>query len=142
MEKGFLLSGQDFLWPGLKDIEMGIDVNFLARDSWQTNVPFGLHLDHEFIGKHRILSSRENTTERWWGVKYTSKGPFPRTGSLVLNSQGVQIGMITSGGPSPSLGKVGIGIGYITNVSEGDEVLIAPNPRKQVPAIVVSPPFV
>ena len=142
MEKGFLLSGQDFLWPGLNDIEMGIDVNFLARDSWETNVPFGLHLDHEFIGRHRIISSRENTTERWWGVKYTSKGPFPRTGSLVLNSQGVQIGMITSGGPSPSLGKVGIGIGYISNVSEGDEVLIAPNPRKQVPAIVVSPPFV
>jgi glycine cleavage system aminomethyltransferase T len=55
---------------------------------------------------------------------------------------GEQIGVITSGGPSPSLGKVGIGIGYIADVSEGDDVFIAPNPRKQVAAIVVRPPFV
>jgi len=53
-----------------------------------------------------------------------------------------QIGTITSGGPSPSLGRVGIGMGYISGVTEGDEVLIAPNPRKQVRAVVVRAPFV
>jgi len=142
MEKGFLLSGQDFLWPNLLAEDLAVDSALLARDSWETNVPFGLHMDHDFMGKQRVLDSSQNGVERWWGVKYVDKGPFPRTGSLVLNMDGEQIGVITSGGPSPSLGKVGIGLGYIADVSEGDDVLIAPNPRKQVSAVVVRPPFV
>jgi len=142
MEKGFLLSGQDFLWPNLDAEDSAVDPALLARDSWETNIPFGLHLEHDFMGKQRVLNSSENGVERWWGIKYLGKGPFPRTGSLVLNMDGEQIGVITSGGPSPSLGKVGIGIGYIADVSEGDDVFIAPNPRKQVAAIVVRPPFV
>ncbi len=142
MEKGFLLSGQDFLWPNLDADESPIDSTILARDSWETNVPFGLNLDHDFVGRHRVVNSSENGVERWWGIKYLGKGPFPRTGSIVLNEQGERIGIITSGGPSPSLGKVGIGMGYISGVSPGDEVFIAPNERKQVKAVVVRPPFV
>jgi len=142
MEKGFLLSGQDFLWPQLGTADSPLDPELLARDSWETNVPFGLHLDHDFVGRDRVVSSSENGVERWWGVKYLAKGPFPRTGSLVLNELGEQIGVITSGGPSPSLDKVGIGIGYISGVSAGDRVLIAPNQRKQVSAVVLRPPFV
>ena len=142
MEKGFLLSGQDFLWPNLGSDDSNINPELLARDSWETNVPFGLHLDHDFIGRDRVIDSSMNGDERWWGIKYLGKGPFPRTGSLVLNEEGEQIGVITSGGPSPSLGKVGIGIGYISGVSPGDNVLIAPNQRKQVTAVVVRPPFV
>jgi len=142
MEKGFLLSGQDFLWPNLASEDSAVEPTQLARDSWETNVPFGLHMDHDFMGKQRVLDSSQNGVERWWGIKYVGKGPFPRTGSLVLNMDGEQIGVITSGGPSPSLGKVGIGLGYIADVSEGDDVLIAPNPRKQVSAVVVRPPFV
>mgnify|MGYP003991511675 CR=1 FL=1 len=143
MEKGFLLSGQDFHWPGLEDDEdSSVESSFLARDSFETNVPFGLHIDHEFIGKSRVQNSIDSGVERWWGVKYLGRGPFPRTGSKVLNKDGEEIGTITSGGPSPSLGKVGIGLGYISGVEPGDEVLIAPNPRKQIPAVVVRPPFV
>jgi hypothetical protein len=33
-------------------------------------------------------------------------------------------------------------LGYITGVEPGDEVLIAPNPRKQIPAVVVRTPFI
>lgn len=143
MEKGFLLSGQDFHWPGLGDDEdSAVESSFLARDSFETNVPFGLHLEHDFIGKFRVEDSIKSRNQRWWGIKYTGRGPFPRTGSKVLDSQGNEIGIITSGGPSPSLGKVGIGLGYITGVEPGDEVLIAPNPRKQIPAVVVRTPFV
>lgn len=143
MEKGFLLSGQDFHWPGLGiDEDSAINTGFLARDSWETNVPFGLHMEHEFVGRHKIAESEANGGARWWGVKYLGKGPFPRTGSKVLDDNGDEIGIITSGGPSPSLGKVGIGLGYINGVEPGDEVLIAPNARKQIPAVVIRPPFV
>jgi aminomethyltransferase len=114
----------------------------LARDSFETNVPFGLDLEHDFIGRFRVEESIKSRNQRWWGVKYIGRGPFPRTGSKVLDSQGNEIGIITSGGPSPSLGKVGIGLGYITGVEPGDEVLIAPNPRKQIPAVVVRTPFI
>jgi hypothetical protein len=40
------------------------------------------------------------------------------------------------------LENVGIGIGYISGVSEGDEVLIVASSRKSVKAVVVRPPFV
>ena len=79
LEKGYLLSGVDFCWPALAPEG---DDGFLARDSWETNVPFGLDLNHDFIGKHRVVSHSE-TDERWWGIKYIEKGPLPRPGKAV-----------------------------------------------------------
>ncbi len=149
MEKGFLLSGQDFRSPLLTGGEPSLDggedsvpdADKLARDSWETNVPFGLHMDHDFIGRSRIVESSNVGRPRWWGVRYLERGPFPRTGAKVLNGDGEEIGFITSGGPSPSLGKVGIGLGYIEGVTPGEVVFIAPNVRRRVEAEVVRPPF-
>ena len=72
LEKGYLLSGVDFCSPSLSEDDDG----FLARDSWETNVPFGLDLNHEFIGKQRVLG-HDPTDERWWG-QIPEKGPLPR----------------------------------------------------------------
>ena len=55
---------------------------------------------------------------------------------------GEPLGTLSSGAPAPSLGNVGIGIGYLRSVKEGDEVLIVASPRKSVKAVVVRPPFV
>ena len=136
MEKGYLLSGADFCWPGLSDSS-----DFLARDSWETNVPFGLSLDHDFVGKHRVVAHKD-TDERWWGVKYLDKGPLPRPGKQITDLSGQVIGELTSGAPSPSLGNLGIGIGYIEDVKEGDEVMVVASPRKSVKAVIMRPPFV
>tara|TARA_Y100001958_G_scaffold152640_1_gene139099 strand:+ start:4920 stop:6032 length:1113 start_codon:yes stop_codon:yes gene_type:complete len=136
LEKGYLLSGVDFCWPELPE-----STDFLARDSWETNVPFGLDMGHEFIGKSRV-ESHDPSDSRWWGVKYTEKGPLPRPGKDVADLQGNIIGKLSSGAPSPSLGNVGIGIGYISGVSEGDEILVVASPRKSVRATIVRPPFV
>ena len=58
LEKGYLLSGQDFLWPGLGiSPEIDIPEGFLSRNSTETNVPFGLNLEHEFIGKDFVVKS-------------------------------------------------------------------------------------
>ena len=136
LEKGYLLSGVDFCWPELPE-----STEFLSRDSWETNVPFGLDLEHDFIGKHRVTSHQESDA-KWWGVKYTEKGPLPRPGKEVADIDGNIIGKLSSGAPSPSLGNVGIGIGYISGVSEGDEIMVVASPRKSVKAVVVRPPFV
>ena len=137
LEKGYLLSGVDFLWPEIDD---GSN-KFLARDSWETNVPFGLDTNHAFIGRNRVMS-HSDSDERWWGIKYLERGPLPRPGKAVLSLGGDKIGQLTSGAPSPSLGNTGIGIGYISGVHEGDEVLIAASPRSSVRAVIIRPPFV
>ena len=136
LEKGYLLSGVDFCWPGLS----GSDP-FLARDSWETNVPFGLDTEHEFIGKHRVVS-HDSEDARWWGIKYLEKGPLPRPGKDVTDATGKVIGKLSSGAPAPSLANTGIGIGYISGVDVGDEVLIVASPRKSVRAEIFRPPFV
>ncbi len=149
LEKGYLLSGQDFLWPKLGSAEGDIPSDFLARNTWETNVPFGLNLEHDFMGKSAVLLSKENNSSRWWGIKYIAKGPLPRPGKAVarycqdVDASNCQvIGYVTSGGPSPSLGRVGIGMAYLEGVSEGDKVLVVASPRKLVEAVVISPPFV
>lgn len=137
LEKGYLLSGVDFCSPSLAPDG---DDGFLARDSWETNVPFGLDLDHEFVGKQRVMNHQPED-ERWWGIKYVEKGPLPRPGKDVTSTDGEPLGRLTSGAPSPSLANTGIGIGYLANVREGDEVLVVASPRKSVRAVVVRPPF-
>jgi len=135
LEKGFLLSGVDFASPSLNDNPV------LHRDSYETNVPFGLDLNHEFIGKARVVSHFDDC-ERWWGVQQLEKGPLPRGGKIVEDMAGNKIGILTSGAPSPSMGRVGIGMGYLAGVQSGDEVMIVASPRKKVRALVKRPPFV
>ncbi|HJM55633.1 MAG TPA: glycine cleavage system aminomethyltransferase GcvT [Poseidonia sp.] len=136
LEKGFLLSGVDFCWPPLAEG----DASFLTRDSWETNVPFGLDLEHEFIGRHRVIGHSDEDP-RWWGVRYLDKGPLPRPGKEVVGLTGESVGRLTSGAPAPSLNNLGIGIGYLKGVKEGDEVFVVASPRKSVKAVVVRPPF-
>ena len=143
MEKGYLLSGQDFCWKGLQgDISDVFPSDYLNRGTIETNVPFGLDLEHEFLGKQKMIN-RGDGSARWRGMRVLDKGPFPRTGSIVYknNEEMTPIGWVTSGGPSPSLGRVGIGIGYLENVEEGETVIIAPNSKRRLNAEVVKMPF-
>ena len=149
LEKGYLLSGQDFLWPELGDGPGELPKGFLSRNTWETNVPFGLDINHEFLGKESISDSMNSNCQRWWGLKYLEKGPLPRPGKAVakyspdVNHETTEIiGYITSGGPSPSLDRVGIGMAYLDDVVVGDKVLVIASPRKIVQAEIVRPPFV
>lgn len=135
LEKGFLLSGVDFANPDLDDNQ------FLHRDSWETNVPFGLDTEHEFIGKSRVISHSDED-EKWWGIIQLEKGPLPRGGKEVEDLDGNVIGKLTSGAPAPSLGRAGIGMGYIRDVKPDDEVVIVASPKKKLRAKIVRPPFI
>ena len=143
LEKGYLLSGQDFLWPGLGEDHQGpLPAGYLSRTSLEANIPFGLNLDHNFIGKDAMIGSADTNT-LWMGLMCTGKGPSPRTGHEVHSSPvgDSLIGLVTSGAPSPSLG-VGIGMAYMENVMEGDTVYIKTSPRRMIEAEVKAPPFV
>ena len=143
LEKGYLLSGQDFLWPGLgHDHQGSLPAGYLSRTSLEANIPFGLNLDHNFIGKDAMIRGKATNT-LWMGLMCTGKGPSPRTGHEVHSSPvgDSLIGLVTSGAPSPSLG-VGIGMAYMENVAEGDTVFIKTSPRRIIEAKVKAPPFV
>ena len=145
LEKGYLLSGQDFLWPGLGiSPEIDIPEGFLSRNSTETNVPFGLNLEHEFIGKDFVVKSMDSNV-KWRGLVCQEKGPKPRPGHAVFDGpeeSANKLGYVTSGGPSPSLNNTGIAMGYLEGVSLGQEVWIQASSRRRVKSIIVTTPFV
>ena len=144
LEKGYLLSGQDFLWPGLDRESDGFPDGFLSRTTSQTAVPFGLDIDHDFVGREALVRSMESES-MFWGMECLERGPSPRPGHAVMDGPGEIseiIGYVTSGGPSPSKGMTGIALGYLRNCEEGDEVWIQSSNRRRVRSEVKSPPFV
>jgi len=144
LEKGYLLSGQDFLWPGLERGGDGFPEGFLSRTTSQTAVPFGLDIDHDFVGREALVRSMESES-KFWGMECLERGPSPRPGHAVMHGPGESsevIGYVTSGGPSPSKGMTGIALGYLRNCEEGDEVWIQSSSRRRVRSEVKSPPFV
>ena len=144
LEKGYLLSGQDFIWPGLEGLEEGsVPRDVLSLRSIQTNSPFGIDLDVEFIGRQSNLEVAEDATApRLVGFELVSRGPPPRPGHVVENSDGQHVGWVTSGGPSPSLDSLGIGLALVSNVEPSDEIHIRASPRRSTPARMTTPPFV
>lgn len=145
LEKGYLLSGQDFLWPGLGiEPDATLPDGFLSRDSAETAVPYGLDIKHDFVGRERVLASLESGP-RWDGLICLERGPSPRPGHAVLSSEAEDaepLGYVTSGGPSPSLERKGIAMAYLEGAEQGQEVWIQASPRRRVRAQVCRPPFV
>ena len=144
LEKGYLLSGQDFHWPGLGELaDSSLPEGFLSRDSAETSVPFGLNMGHEFIGKERVLRSLEKS-EKWTAIRCVARGPSPRPGYSVMDSDSEDarvIGYVTSGAPSPSLGGIGIAMAYLSTSVEGQVVWIRASSRRSIEAKVVRTPF-
>ena len=143
LEKGYLLSGQDFVWPGLDDIEGGsVPREALALRSVQSNVPFGIALDVEFTGRQQNLEvAADAGAPRLVGFELVARGPPPRPGHTVETTDGRHIGWVTSGAPSPSLDSRGIGLALVANVHAGDQIHIRSSPRRATLARVTTPPF-
>ena len=127
LEKGFCLYGND-----IDDTTSPI----AAGLSWVTK------FNKDFINKEAILSDKENkTSHRLVAFKMNDKG-IPRSHYDILNTNGDNIGHVTSGGHSPSLDQ-GIGLGYIKRreSKKGTEILIQIR-KKQLPATIIKLPFV
>ncbi len=96
LEKGFLLSGQDFNGD---------------RTTLETGYGWVVKWDHEFVGKEALARQREaGGFDRWVGIQSTGRG-IPRRGYPVFNGD-QRVSELTSGTMSPTL-KVGIGMAYL-----------------------------
>jgi aminomethyltransferase len=127
LEKGFLLSGQEF-HRDRSPIEAGQDrfVDF----------------EHVFVGRPELEKEKANgTAERLAGIVVTTPGAIPRHGTPIHGPGGV-VTAATSGGMSPGLGH-GIALAYLPRAlaAPGTEVTLDIRGRA-VPGQVVTLPFV
>jgi aminomethyltransferase len=128
LEMGFLLSGQDF--HHAED----------PRNPYEAGIEFVVDLDTEFVGRDALEGADvEGVEERLTGVELVDRG-VPREGYAVTAPDGTELGEITSGTMSPTLGE-GIGLAYLPTEYRSDEsvrVVVRGEPKK---ARTTVPPF-
>jgi aminomethyltransferase len=125
LEKGYLLSGQDFTGK---------------ETSLETNSEWLVKWDHDFIGREALRAQKARDAYRiLMGLRLLEKG-VPRHGCRVL-SGGREVGLVTSGTQSPSL-RVGIALAYLDPGFTAPGTRVAVDVRGEGKAAeVVKPPF-
>ncbi|MBU1869804.1 MAG: glycine cleavage system aminomethyltransferase GcvT [Candidatus Omnitrophica bacterium] len=94
----------------------------------------------EFIGKAALLEEKSSGSKEHLICFKADSRRSPRH-NFAIYAQGKQIGVVTSGSFSPSLG-VGIGMGYVSgNCSVGDK-LVVKEAATEIPVTVVKKPFI
>lgn len=95
----------------------------------------------DFTAKEIIQQQKEaGVTRKLVGFEMVDKG-IPRHGYTIVNKEGEEIGYVTSGTQSPSLGKA-IGMGYVRkDYSDTDSTIFVKVRDKQLEAKVVKIPF-
>lgn len=96
LEKGFLLSGQDFNHD---------------RTTLETGYEWVVKWDHDFVGREALQAQKEaGGYDRWVGVKATGRG-IPRHGYALYKGD-EEVTKLTSGTMSPTL-RQGIAMAYL-----------------------------
>lgn len=127
LEKGYLLSGQDF-HRDRSPLEAGQD-RFVE-------------FDHPFVGRDALDKQRANgPAVRLVGLSVTEPNALPRHGTPVLHD-GQPAGTVSSGGLSPTLGH-GIALAYLPPALTAPGTALELDLRgRRTPAAVVKLPFV
>jgi aminomethyltransferase len=127
LEKGYLLSGQEF-HRDRTPIEA-------AQDRF-------VEFDHPFVGRTALEKERaEGAAVRLSGISVEEPGAIPRHGTPV-RLDGKVVTELTSGGLSPGLGH-GIGLAYLPRALAAPGTALHLEIRgREVPARVVALPFV
>jgi aminomethyltransferase len=126
LEMGYALYGSD------------LDEEHTALESglgWVTKLDKG-----SFVGRRALAGQKEaGVPRRLVGLRVSERG-FPRPGYAIL-SGGEQVGSVTSGTVSPSLG-VGIAMGYVRTEQAAPGTRLEIDARgRALDAVVVRPPF-
>lgn len=121
LEKGYCLAGNEFA-GGRTPLEAGL--------SWV------LDWNVDFLGRDALRAQQEAGPTRHLVGLVLEKG-IPRHGYPV-HAEGQEVGQVTSGTLSPTLGK-GIALAYVTGMPAEVDVMIR---GQSAPARVVKPPFV
>ena len=126
LEAGLPLHGHE-LGPGITPLQAGL--------AWVVRFDKG-----DFRGRAPLLAERERgVTRRLRGLLVEGRRP-PRAGYPVTRD-GVQIGEVTSGNFSPTLGRA-IALAFLPPEIEDGDALTVEMRGTEVPATVVKPPFV
>jgi aminomethyltransferase len=100
LEAGLLLSGQDF------------HPEDDPRNPYEAGIGFAVDLDSEFVGRDALAAVDEaGIEESIVGLELLERG-IPRHGYAIETPDGEEIGAVTSGTMSPTLGDP-IGLGYV-----------------------------
>jgi aminomethyltransferase len=127
LEMGFCLYGND-INDSTSPIEAGL--------GWITK------FTKTFINSEALKAQKEIGTERKLiGFELIERG-IPRHDYVIVNTDGREIGIVTSGTMSPSTGKA-IGMGYVESsyAAEGTEIAVSIR-QKAIAAKVVKLPFI
>ena len=127
LEMGFCLYGND-IDDSTSPLEAGL--------GWITKLNKG-----EFIDKDYLANQKEaGLSRRLCAFEMVDKG-IPRQGYPIVDAEGNEIGVVTSGTMSPSL-KMAIGLGYVSLPTNkvGSEIFISVR-NKSLKASVVKLPF-
>ena len=129
LEMGYCLYGND-IDDTTSPIEAGL--------GWITKFNNGRqYIDRDFL----MMQKTEGVTRRLRGFVLLERG-IPRHGYELVNSEGSEIGHVTSGTMSPTLNK-GIGMGYIAKEYSAFGTLVYVKIRnKTIPTEVVRMPFI
>jgi aminomethyltransferase len=127
LEKGYCLYGND-IDDTTSPLEAGL--------GWVTK------FTKDFVNAEALKQQKEEGVKRKLvAFKMVDKG-IPRHDYELLNTEGENIGRVTSGSMSPSL-NVGIGLGYVTKElsKPGSEIMVQVR-NKQLKAEVIKLPFI
>lgn len=126
LEKGYLLSGQDF---------------HEDRSPFEAGQEKFVELDHAFVGRSVLDEQHaKGTAVRLAGIRVDDPTAIPRPGTPVRH-EGHVVATVTSGGPSPSL-HIGIAMAYLpTPLAQPGTALELDLRGRIVPAEVVALPF-
>ena len=126
LEKGFCLHGND-IDASRTPVEAGLTWTV----GWKT----------DFIGKAALVEQKASGPDLKLVAFLMKDRGIPRKGYAIVDSQGAEIGVVTSGTQSPSLGEA-IGLGYVpvSHAANGSALFIAIR-DKCIAAEVVSLPF-
>ncbi|MFC7097915.1 glycine cleavage system aminomethyltransferase GcvT [Halobaculum marinum] len=128
MEKGFLLSGQDF------------HPEDEPRTPYEADIGFVVDLDTEFVGRDALAEQAETGVEETFvGIELLDRG-VPRHGYDVTDENGHVVGVVTSGTMSPTLDKP-IALGYLPVgfTDPGTEVNVVVRAREKRAKVVTVP---
>ncbi len=128
LEMGFCLYGND-INDTTSPLEAGL--------GWITKLTDG----NDFIGKDKLLRQKAEGIKRKLVGFVMEERAIPRKDYLIVDSNGEEIGVVTSGTMSPYTGS-GIGMGYVNmeNKNEGTRIFLQIR-KKNIPALIVKPPF-
>ncbi|RRJ27763.1 glycine cleavage system aminomethyltransferase GcvT, partial [Halocatena pleomorpha] len=126
IEQGFLLSGQDF------------DPESNPRTPYEAGIGFVVDTDSRFLGREALAEATPN--EQFVGIELTERG-VPRNGYAIESVDGTEIGTVTSGTLSPTLG-VSIGLGYVStaHAEPGTEIRVVIRGDRKA-GLITNPPF-